>query len=171
MKYQLKKIRTESIAAAVEKAEKYRDLNQPNEAESICRDILEINPDHAGALRTLGLTLTDQFEGMGKGRFQEAMTIFHRLSDDYERAFYSGIACERQAKSQLKSGRPLRSVLPLFEQALTLYEEAERLRPEGRDDPILRWNSVVRILRSHSEHHDPGERGFEVSDDSPPGSS
>jgi hypothetical protein len=31
------------------------------------------------------------------------------------------------------------------------YEEAERLRPPGEDDPLLRWNSCVRILMKHEE--------------------
>ncbi len=169
MKYELKKIRREAVAAAIGKAEKYRDLNQPTEAESICRDILDASPDHAGALKTLGLALTDQFEGQGKGRYAEAMAVFHRLKDPYERAFYSGLASERQGRAQLRAGRPLRSCLPLFEQALAFYEEAEALRPVGNDDPVLRWNSVVRTLNAHPEYRGvEATVGYDGGDDAPP---
>lgn len=169
MTYELKSIRPEAAAAAVEKAEKYRDLNQPFEAESICRDVLAVAPDYPGALRTLGLALTDQFEGIGKGRYAEAMEVFSRQRDPYERAFYSGLACERQAKAQIRAGRALQSSLPLFEQSLAFYEEAESLRPPGNDDPILRWNSVVRILRAHPEYAGTSARPeFDPGGDSPP---
>ena len=169
MKLELKKIRPSAVDAAVEKAEKYRDLNQPFEAESICRDVLDASPDHPGALRTLGLALTDQFEGKGKGRYAEVMETFARLPDAYERVFYYGIACERQGKAQLREGRPLQSSLPLFEKALVHFEEAERLRPEGNDDALLRWNSVVRTLRAHPEYATVGSRPeFDLGTDSPP---
>jgi hypothetical protein len=35
--------------------------------------------------------------------------------------------------------------------ALHLFEEAERLRPSGNDDAILRWNACVRFLESHKD--------------------
>mgnify|MGYP001620174451 CR=1 FL=1 len=170
MKHDLKKIQPEAAAAAVGKAEKYRDLNQPFEAESICRDVLVAVPDHPAALKTLGLALTDQFEGEGKGRYAEAMEIFRRLKSPYEKAFYSGLASERQAKAQLRAGRPLQSCLPLFEQALALYGEAEKLRTEANDDPILRWNSVVRTLRAHPDFDLAArlEPDFDPGGDGPP---
>ena len=169
MKLELKKIRPSAAAAAVGKAEKYRDLNQPFEAESICRDVLDASLEHPGALRTLGLALTDQFEGKGKGRYAEAMAVFARLPDAYERALYSGIACERQGKAQLREGRPLQSSLPLFEQSLSFFVEAGRLRPEANDDPILRWNSVVRTLRAHPDYASVRSRPeVDLGSDSPP---
>ena len=33
-------------------------------------------------------------------------------------------------------------------EAMELYQRAERLRPAGDDDAILRWNSCVRLLES-----------------------
>ena len=144
----LKRILPSGIDAALQKADKYRELNQPAEAESIGRDVLAIDPDHQIALRILGLALTDQFGAATSGRFAEAEQIFGRLRDPYERAFYTGLAFERQAKAQVMAKRPLRSVVPLFDQALARYAEAEALRPSGNDDPILRWNSCVRTLQS-----------------------
>jgi tetratricopeptide (TPR) repeat protein len=153
--YVLKQIHPAGIPAALEKADKYRELNQPSEAESICRDVLAIDPGNQLAHRILGLALTDQFEGSTGVRFSEAQQVFARLSDPYERAFYGGLACERQAKAQLAAGLPLGSIRPLFDQALARYAEAERLQPPGNDDAILRWNTCARFLMSHP-HLAPG---------------
>lgn len=150
MEYVLKRIHQDGIDAALQKADKYRELNQPKEAESICRDVLAVDRDNQLALRVMGLAITDQFAPARDALFVEAERAFDRLRDPYERAFYSGLACERRAKAQLAAGIPLYSVRPLFDQALVRYAEAETLRPPGNDDPILRWNSCVRILQAAS---------------------
>ena len=146
--YVIKRIQPGGIEAALGKADKYRELNQPAEAESIARDVLAVDPEQQLALRILGLALTDQFGPSTSARFAEAQQVFGRLRDPYERAFYGGLAFERQAKAQLEAGIPIASVRPLFDQALTRYAEAETLRPAGNDDPILRWNSCVRTLQA-----------------------
>jgi hypothetical protein len=148
MQYTLKRILPSGIAAALQKADKYRELNQPAEAASICRDVLAVDAENQLALRTLGLALSDQFEASSGMRFQEATDVFSRLRDPYERAFYGGLARERQAKAQLAGHLPLASVRPLLDHALGRYAEAEALRPPGNDDPILRWNSCVRLLEA-----------------------
>jgi hypothetical protein len=148
MDYAIKQIHPNGIEAALQKADKYRELAQPAEAESICRDVLAIHAGHQLALRILGLALTDRFEGMSGALFAEAQEVFARLEDPYERAFYEGLACERQAKAQLAARLPLASIRTLFDQALAHYAEAESIRPPGNDDPILRWNSCVRALQA-----------------------
>jgi tetratricopeptide (TPR) repeat protein len=148
MDYVIKRIHPAGIDAAVGKADKYRELNQPAEAESICRDVLAVDPDQQLALRILGLALSDQFGASTGTRFAEAQQVFARLRDPYERAFYGGLAYERQAKAQLMAGIPVASVRVLFDQALARYAEAERLRPADNDDAILRWNSCVRALQA-----------------------
>lgn len=148
MEYVLKRILPSGVEAALEKADKYRELNQPMEAASICRDVLTVDPDHQLALRILGLALTDQFGPSTGALFAEAERIFAQLRDPYERAFYGGLGCERWAKTQLAARIPLYAVRPLFDQALAHYAEAESLRPPGNDDPILRWNSCVRALQA-----------------------
>ena len=55
-----KPISHDSVAGALAKAERYRLLNEPGEAESICRDILQIEPNNQAALVNLILALTDQ---------------------------------------------------------------------------------------------------------------
>ena len=163
-RYALKQIHPAGIPAALEKADKYRELNQPAEAESICRDVLAVDPDNQLALRVLGLALTDQFDASG-ARVLEAQQVFARLADPYERAFYGGLACERQAKAQLAAGLPLGSIRPLFDQALARYAEADPLAPAGNDDAILRWNSCVRALEAAGHPAPGGEAGADWETD------
>jgi tetratricopeptide (TPR) repeat protein len=170
MDYQLKRISTPGIPEAISKVELYRSLNEPEEAESICRDILAIEPDHQLALRLLGLALTDQFTGRGSDRYRETEKIFEELEDEYERLYYSGILCERRAKAQLNAGSPLQPVLVLFEEALRFFAQAERIRPSGNDDAILRWNRCVRLLQNPTYRWEEAEQVLVAFDahDAPP---
>jgi tetratricopeptide (TPR) repeat protein len=148
MKLDLKPISSAGIPEAIAKAERYRYLNEPGEAESICRDILAIEPDNQAAVRLLGLALTDQFKGDVSDRFLEAEDLFRGLSNGYERTYHCGLLRERNAKAQLKAGRPLHTVLPVFEEAMDYFESAAEIRPPNNDDSILRWNRCVRLLQS-----------------------
>lgn len=155
MKLELKPISRAGIPEAIDKAELYRYLNEPGEAESICRDILAIEPGNQAAIRLLGLALTDQFKGEPTDRESEAQALFQSLTDEYERTYHCGLLHERRAKAQLKAGRLLHTVLPVFEEAMRHFEEAAISRPPGNDDSILRWNRCVRLLQSRmgSEWH------------------
>ena len=146
----LKPISRDSLDAALAKAERYRLLNEPSEAESICRDILEVAPANREARISLILALTDEFPRDDKA-FSIAVEETARLESAYDRAYYSGIAWERRAKASHDAGRPGSSgrVYDWIVKALALFEEAERLRPAGNDDPILRWNACVRFLDRH----------------------
>jgi hypothetical protein len=148
MEYKVKRISTAGITEAITKAELYRSLNEPEEAESICRDILTIEPQHQLALRLLGLALTDQFTGGVSDHYRETEEVFRQLKDPYERLYYSGILQERRAKAQLKAGQLPHSLAALFNQALHDFAEAEKIRPAGNDDAILRWNRCVRMLQN-----------------------
>ena len=148
MELQLKPISREGIPEALSKAELYRYLNEPGEAESICRDILAVDPQNQPARRLLGLSITDQFTGNPADRYREAQEAFEQLSDQYQRLYYFGILHERHAKRQLAAGREPYMVAPLFEKALEYFAQAEAIRPPGNDDAILRWNRCVRILQS-----------------------
>ena len=59
--FTLRSISKAAIPAAVKKAEHYRLLNDPEQAESICLDILAVDPDNQQALVVLILAITDQF--------------------------------------------------------------------------------------------------------------
>jgi hypothetical protein len=148
--YALKPISRDSLDGALAKAERYRLLNEATEAESICRDILEVAPANREARISLILSLTDEFTRDDRA-FATAIAETARLESAYDRAYYSGIAWERRAKASHEAGRPGSSgrAYEWIVKALGLFEEAERLRPAGNDDPILRWNACVRYLERH----------------------
>lgn len=54
MELKLKTISKDGIPEAISKVELYRYLNEPEEAESICHDILAADPDNQMALRLWG---------------------------------------------------------------------------------------------------------------------
>lgn len=141
-----------SVAGALSKAERYRLLNEPGEAESICRDILEIDPHNTNARVSLILALTDQIPE-DPHAFGNALVAVALLDSEYDRAYYAGIAWERRAKARHKSaGQGARHyVYEWIGNALKLFEEAEQLRPSGNDDAVLRWNACVRFLTRHRE--------------------
>src|ERR1700758_3877176 len=103
---ELKSLHKEAIPAALEKAERYRLLNEPGEAESICLDILNVDPENELALITLLLALTDRFEkGYGVSDTQ-TKELLARMKSDYERAYYTGIVAERRGKAKLRPNTP-----------------------------------------------------------------
>jgi tetratricopeptide (TPR) repeat protein len=147
MDLKLKTISKDGIAEAISKIELYRYLNEPEEAESICYDILAAVPEHQLAQRFLGLTITDQFDGQSSDRYAEAEKIFQGLTDPYERFYYLGLLQERRAKAQMRAGRPARMLIGSFQEAMRCFEEAEKIRPPHNDDAVLRWNRCVRLLQ------------------------
>jgi hypothetical protein len=150
--FTLKPISRDSVDGSLAKAERYRLLNEPHEAESICRDILDVAPGNRQARVSLILALTDQIQ-QDTSAFSSAMTEISGLETQYDRAYYSGIAWERRAKA-VYAGAVQGSGAYVYEwvvKALGLFEEAERVRPSGNDDAILRWNACVRFLNRHGE--------------------
>lgn len=146
--FELKPLSREGIPQAIEKALRYRLLNEPGEAESICLDVLRVNPENQEALVLLLLALTDRFgKGYAIGATQAQEVLAH-LKDPYERAYYAGIIAERRAKSQLSQGSPGAKfdAYEWLHEALSWYEKAEALRPTGNDDAILRWNTCARMI-------------------------
>ncbi len=168
MDAELKAISRAGIAEAIAKAELYRYLNEPEEAESICRDILAVDSGHQLAKRLLGLSITDQFTGYAGDRYAEVEEIFHSLKDAYERAYYSGLLHERRAKVQLRSGYSAHILLPLVEEAMKCFAEAEKIRQPGNDDSILRWNRCVRLLQSQPDFRVERDALPHDAEDSPP---
>jgi hypothetical protein len=146
MDFELKSLSESAIPFALERAERYRLLNEPSQAESICLDVLNIDSDNQTALITLLLALTDQFGGdVSPARARELLPV---LKGEYERAYYAGIISERSARARLKQGLRGASSVAYneFLDAMRRYEEAETLRPGGNDDSILRWNTCARTL-------------------------
>jgi tetratricopeptide (TPR) repeat protein len=161
--FELKPLSKETIARALEKAERYRLLNEPADAESICLDVLRVDPENQQALVMLLLALTDQFaEGLA-GAFSEARSVLPRLRDEYARTYYAGIIHERRAKSQLRLGGPGSGYVAYdaFHEAMGWFEKAERLRPPGNDDALLRWNACARILQRNPHVTESPQERFE----------
>jgi hypothetical protein len=152
--FHLKPLSPDAIPAALEKAVRYRLLNEPAEAESICRDVLNIDPDNQQALATLILALTDQFRERLASAFAESQQLVAHLTSDYEKAYYSGIICERRAKAHVRQRVPDSAVMAgeWLRRALSHFEQAEPLRPAGNDEAILRWNTCVRLLTKYPEY-------------------
>jgi hypothetical protein len=148
--YATKPIALDSVPSALSKAERYRLLNEPGEAESICEDILHIQPDNEQARITLLLALTDQIPDHPEA-FAAAMSAIPHLDNPYDRAYYAGIAWERRAKARCAENThgAKRYVYEWLVAALRFFEEAERVRPHGNDDAVLRWNACVRFLQRH----------------------
>lgn len=158
MNFQPKPISKEGIPAALQKAERYRIINDPTSAESICLDVLAISPGNQPALVILLLAITDQFGGAPTEGVRRAQAILPQLDDQYKRAYYAGIICERCAKAQIRSGAPRSGEMAYdwLRQAMGWYEKAESQRPAGNDEAILRWNTCIRLL-SRNPHLKPGD--------------
>lgn len=150
--FDLKPLAIEAVPSALSKAERYRLLNEPAQAESICLDILAAEPDHQPALITLVLTQTDQFEKDPR-RFQDALETVARLGNDYERNYFTGMIWERRARARFDQGGYGSNVIVYewYLEAMRWYEKAERMRPAGNDDALLRWNTCARFLNCHPD--------------------
>jgi hypothetical protein len=155
----LKPIAKSAIPAALEKAERYRLLNEPGGAESICLDVLAIDDDNQDALVTLLLAITDQFDEDTAANVRRARDVLPKLRDAYKRVYYRGVIDERHARALLRRGvlRSGEAAYGLLRDAMRSYEEAEKNRPAGDDEAILRWNTCARLLAANQQLR-PGEQ-------------
>ena len=155
--FELKPLTTEAIPKALERADRYRLLNEAAEAESICLDILTADPENQRALVTLILALSDQFGqqrfSVGEHRVEDFVS---RLRDEYERTYYRGVVCERRAKAAFSTHLRAADAYEWFREAMVWYEKAESIRPAGNDDAVLRWNTCARIF-AHNRYLQPRE--------------
>jgi hypothetical protein len=160
--FELKALSPEAVPRALAKAERYRLLNEPGEAVSICLDALEVDPTNQEAIATLLLAITEQFDA-DPTRVSEALKTVERLTDEYERTYYTGIIHERRAKAFLRHGTPRGGprAYEWLREAMACYEKAETLRAPNNDDALLRWNACARLIMG--DHHlapmseEPGE--------------
>jgi hypothetical protein len=151
MQFQLKSISAESIPEALAKVERYRLLNEPGLAESICLDILAIVPDHQQALIWLLLSRTDQFHSNVPAK--AAQEVLAQLKGDYEQAYYAGLIWERLATARIRQGitEGGASAYHMLREAMGHYERAMSFAPQGNDDAILRWNTCARVIMQNPE--------------------
>jgi hypothetical protein len=149
--FELKSLHKEAVGAALEKAKHYRLLNEPGAAQSICLDILQVEPDNQDALVTIVLAMSDRFGTDYAIGDAQIKNYLEQLSDEYERAYYTGIVYERRAKAVLRRNThgSESTAFEFFVQAMNWFEKAEAVRPAGNDDAILRWNGCARIIMSN----------------------
>lgn len=144
----LKRISSDAIPRAIQKAERYRLLNQSWASESICLDILEVDGTNQPVLVMLLLALTDQMGPQPREVARRAQALLPRISDPYQKAYYAGIINERLGHAQLTQ-RVMHAEALAYESlhaAMKAFEQAEQVRPAGNDDSILRWNTCARTI-------------------------
>jgi len=165
MEFELKPISRDAVPEALQKVERYRLLNEPEQAESICHDVLAVAPDNQQAVAMLLLAITDQFGSGGQGAHAaRAREVLKRFQGEYERAYYAGVIWERTARAQLRQGSPNAAfnAYDAFRKAMDCYEQAERIRPAGNDDALLRWNCCARTLMRNKNLRPRPEDTFEA---------
>jgi len=149
--FALKPISVDAIPAALARAERYRFLNEPEQAESICEDVLAVDPNNHQALITLILALSDQLRHEDSRTVARAQSLIGQLANEYERAYYTGLLAERRTRAFLVRDSPGAS-LPAADwlhAAMRSFQRADELRPTGNDDARLRWNACVRMAQRH----------------------
>ena len=149
MGYQLKALSAAAIPAALERAERYRLLNEPAQAESICLDVLAVDPNDQKAIVLLLLSISDQLADNLTENLDRASALLPRLTDKYQRTYYQGVLYERMARVYLRRPTPGShfSAFDVLREAMRRYEEAERLHPPGNDEALLRWNTCARTIK------------------------
>jgi hypothetical protein len=159
---ELKPISKDSIPKALIRAKHYRLLNEPWQAESICRDILQVETTHQQAILYLILAITDQFgNDKGSSYTAEAKELCTKLNSKFEQKYYRGIIAERMGKTTMQRNTPRVKYIAyeFYRTAMEFFEEAESIQPEGNQDAILRWNACARridefkLTRSPDDHH------------------
>ncbi len=169
--HELKQISKEAIAGALSRAERYRLLNEPGEAESICRDVLAAEPDNQQAIIMLILTMTDQFGRRQTAGVGPARELLGRLRDEYERIYYAGVISERWGKAETRRGVPGGVGQEWLREAMHSFEKAIEIRPAGNEESLLRWNACARLLNREEARRGATEREPEPSledDEIPP---
>ena len=137
----------DSIPDAIKKSERYRLLGEPDEAESVCLDILQVDPDNQEARVDLILAITDQFPRERRPRVDLAMKVVGELTDDYQRAYYEAVVLEREARAHLDLDTPPVLVFLRYCEAMDRFATAAAIRPAGDDSAVVRWNACVRAIR------------------------
>lgn len=156
---EIKHLSKDSIPSALVKAKHYRLLNEPWQAESICRDILEVEPGQQKALLYLILAITDQFSPESSLKSTEAKQLCDLLEDKYEQKYYRGIIEERLGKAATRRRIPRAQYIAyeFYRNAMEYYSEAEKIRPESNQDVVLRWNACIRAIKEFKLAPAPGE--------------
>jgi hypothetical protein len=149
--FQLKSLSPAAIPAALTKAERYRLLNEPEQAASICEDVLRAEPANHPAKISLILAITETFH-QSTNAASRAMELVATLPTDYERSYYAGLVAERRARALLAGGgMGGHAASKWLHEAMREYDRADALRPLDNDDAKLRWNACARVFNARPE--------------------
>ncbi len=151
--FELKRLSASAIPAALAKAERYRLLNEPEQARSICEDILVAEPGNRTATTMLLLSLTDMFPDQEAGTLSRAQQLLGTFEAEYDRCYFAGLIAERRARALLHRSGQWRTLTAgeLLREAMAAYERAEALKPADNDDALLRWNACARLFEAQPE--------------------
>jgi hypothetical protein len=156
--FELKSLSPAAIPAALAKAERYRLLNEPEQSQSICEDVLRADPDNRDAKVMLILALSDQFALHLPQAAGRAADLVAELASEYERAYYGGLVAERRGRVLLAQPGPgARAAGEWLGEAMDQYERADALRPADNDEARLRWNACARTLNARPDLLAPDE--------------
>ena len=162
--FHVRPIAQDAVPRALQRAERYRLLNEPRQAESICLDVLAAAPGNQPALVCLILARTDMFAD-DEARADEVRPLLDGLTDAFERRYYAGVIEERWGKHLLSSGYPPEVAYGFVRQAMHHFEAAEPLAPDANDDAVLRWNTCVRMIEQYAlgeaAPHDDADESFD----------
>ena len=149
--FPLKPLSTSAVPAALAKAERYRLLNEPEQCESICEDVLRADPDNPDARVMLILAITDSFPQTTQSAAR-AVELASQLPTEYERAYYAGLIAERRGRALLShGGLGGRGATQWLRQAMADYDRADAIRPADNDEARLRWNACARVLNANPD--------------------
>jgi hypothetical protein len=149
--FELKPLSAAAVPNALTKAERYRLLNEPEQCESICEDILRADPANHQARLMLILAITDSFphDSRQAGR---AVELVQSLPSEYERHYYTGLIAERRGRALLRrKDRAVPAASEWLHEAMASYERADAIRPVENDDARLRWNACARTINASTE--------------------
>lgn len=151
--FELKRLSATAIPGALAKAERYRLLNEPEQARSICEDILVAEPGNRTATTILLLSLTDMFPDQEAGTLSRAQQLVGTFEAEYDRVYYAGLIAERRARALLRRTGQWRSLTAgeLLREAMAAYERAHTVKPPDNDDALLRWNACARVFNAQPE--------------------
>ena len=121
-----------ALPAALAKAERYRLLNEPEQAESICRDVLAVEPKNQKALVTLLLVAHRPVPRASRRRAcRRAEEVLAQVDDEYQRVYYAGIVRERWGLALLEAGDPGRQAFAWLDDAMEPTSRPRRWRRRG----------------------------------------
>lgn len=147
MDLKLYNIRISAVAEALQKAQQYRSLLEPEIAESICLDALNIDPDNQAVLVVYILALLDQISrSENQSQIKTIERTIEQLTSQYQRYYYTGLLNERRARHLLTQAMSHSFAYDYFIEALRFYQHAIDRCPEKNDEAILRWNSCIRTI-------------------------